>query len=350
MRKNWLYLLGCVALMFSSCRKETDLISKNTSNQVYFSSKIAGLPQTRAQGTQWSTNDEIGIFMFQNGVVLDETTIVNNGFNQPYTTNGNGNFSPQNPEASLEFPKGSKVSFVGYYPYQKNGTLTPSLDISNQEDQPKLDFMVARNLTGLTSGQGPVALTFDRQMTKVELKIKGTDLIGLKANFMAMPSIASFDLSLGKWTLGASSKDISAQVSKNRSDETIVEWTIFPETSDGASFIQKYWENKLKINSSELNNQDGSGLSPQNRVTTAAMTKIMQYAQSQSWFPEFYKSLPEYNNMKMKSGTIGGALGYTGIQNSSSGEKFTFTLLVNNYSGSTSAMRKRMFTLLDVLK
>lgn len=122
------------------------------------------------------------------------------------------------------------------------------------------------------------------------------------------------------------------------------------ETSEGATFIQKYWENKLQINSSELNNQDGSGLSPQNRVTTAAMTKIMQYAQSQSWFPEFYKSLPEYNNMKMKSGTIGGALGYTGIQNNSTGEKFTFTLLVNNYSGSTSAMRKRMFTLLDALK
>lgn len=122
------------------------------------------------------------------------------------------------------------------------------------------------------------------------------------------------------------------------------------ETNAGATLIQKYWENKLHINNSELHNQDGSGLSPQNRVTTAAMTKIMQYAQSQSWFPEFYKSLPEYNQMKMKSGTIGGALGYTGIQNNSAGEKFTFTLLVNNYSGSTSNMRKRMFTLLDVLK
>ncbi|WP_081918293.1 D-alanyl-D-alanine carboxypeptidase/D-alanyl-D-alanine-endopeptidase [Sphingobacterium sp. ML3W] len=122
------------------------------------------------------------------------------------------------------------------------------------------------------------------------------------------------------------------------------------ETNEGTSLIQKYWENKLQISSSELNNQDGSGLSPQNRVTTAAMAKIMQYAQSQSWFPEFYKSLPEYNNMKMKSGTINGALGYTGIHQNSSGEKFTFALLINNYSGSSSAMRNRMFTLLDVLK
>ncbi|UIR55288.1 D-alanyl-D-alanine carboxypeptidase/D-alanyl-D-alanine-endopeptidase [Sphingobacterium sp. SRCM116780] len=122
------------------------------------------------------------------------------------------------------------------------------------------------------------------------------------------------------------------------------------ETSDGASCVQKYWENKLKINPNELNSCDGSGLSPQNRVTTGAMAKIMQYTQSQSWFPEFYKSLPEYNKMKMKSGTIGGALGYTGIQTNSMGEKFTFTLLVNNYSGSTSAMRKQMFQLLDTLK
>lgn len=228
MRKNWLYLLGCVALMFSSCRKETDLISKNTSNQVYFSSKIAGLPQTRAQGTQWSADDAIGIFMFQNGVALDGSSIVNNGFNQPYKTNGNGNFSPQNQQASLQFPIGSKVSFVAYYPYQESSKLTPLLDITNQENQPKLDFMYAKNTSGLTSGQGAVALTFDRQMTKVELKVKGEDLVGLKANFTALKSEASFNLSSGQLAVANTSKDIAARVSQNASNETIVEWTIYP--------------------------------------------------------------------------------------------------------------------------
>ena len=121
-------------------------------------------------------------------------------------------------------------------------------------------------------------------------------------------------------------------------------------TDDGAYYIQKYWNAKLGIKSSELNSMDGSGLSPQNRVTTSAMNKIMQYAQKQSWYPAFYESLPTYNNMRMKSGTIGGVLGYTGVHTSKTGQSFTYTLLVNNYSGSASSMRQQMFKLLDVLK
>ena len=121
-------------------------------------------------------------------------------------------------------------------------------------------------------------------------------------------------------------------------------------TDDGAYYIQKYWNAKLGIKSSELNSMDGSGLSPQNRVTTAAMNKIMQYAQKQSWYPAFYESLPTYNNMKMKSGTIGGVLGYTGVHTNKTGQSFTYTLLVNNYAGSASSMRQQMFKLLDVLK
>jgi len=85
-------------------------------------------------------------------------------------------------------------------------------------------------------------------------------------------------------------------------------------------------------------------------VTTSAMNKIMQYAQKQSWYPAFYESLPTYNNMKMKSGTIGGVLGYTGVHTNKSGQSFTYTLLVNNYSGPASGMRQQMFKLLDVLK
>jgi len=121
-------------------------------------------------------------------------------------------------------------------------------------------------------------------------------------------------------------------------------------TDDGANYIQKYWNAKLGIKPSELNSMDGSGLSPQNRVTTLAMNKIMQYAQKQNWYPVFYASLPTYNDMKMKSGTIGGVLGYTGVHTNKNGQSFTYTLLVNNYSGSGSNMRKQMFKLLDILK
>src|SRR5690606_40333299 len=68
-------------------------------------------------------------------------------------------------------------------------------------------------------------------------------------------------------------------------------------TQKAVSLLGKYWEQKLRIPNSELNIQDGSGLSPQNRVTTLAMAKIMHYAQSRPWFTDFQKSLPEINGI-----------------------------------------------------
>ena len=122
------------------------------------------------------------------------------------------------------------------------------------------------------------------------------------------------------------------------------------ETKESANLVAKYWQNKLKISPSEINIFDGSGLSPQNRVTTKAIANIMQYARERPWFAEFTKSLPTINGMQMKSGTIGGTLGYTGFQKSATGNEYTFSLLINNYQGSASRMRQSMFKLLDVLK
>lgn len=121
-------------------------------------------------------------------------------------------------------------------------------------------------------------------------------------------------------------------------------------TESAANLVSKYWQNKLSIDPSAINTFDGSGLSPQNRVTTLAMGKIMQYAKTRPWYNEFLKSLPTINNTSMKSGTIGGVLGYTGYQKSSDGQEYTFALLVNNYQGPAGQMRQRMFKLLDVLK
>ena len=121
-------------------------------------------------------------------------------------------------------------------------------------------------------------------------------------------------------------------------------------TQDGTFYLKKYWEQKLNIKNSELDLKDGSGLSPQNNVTTKAMNTIMQYAIGRPWFNEFNKSLPTYNNMTMKSGTIGGTLGYTGYHTAKDGKKYTFSLLVYNYDNTASRMRQLMFTFLDSLK
>lgn len=121
-------------------------------------------------------------------------------------------------------------------------------------------------------------------------------------------------------------------------------------TIESADYVKKYWQQKLQIPNNELGIIDGSGLSPQNNVTASAMNKIMQYAVTRNWFPTFQKSLPLYNQMTMKSGTIGGTLGYTGYHQAKDGKKYTFTILVYNYNGSASSMRQSIFQVLDIIK
>jgi len=120
-------------------------------------------------------------------------------------------------------------------------------------------------------------------------------------------------------------------------------------TEEGVDIIRSFWKER-GIEEDELNMVDGSGLSPLNRVTTHAQVTILRYAKSQSWYADFYNALPEYNGMKMKSGTISGAKGFCGYQRSKDGNEYIFSFLVNNYSGPASVLVNKMYRVLDVLK
>ena len=75
------------------------------------------------------------------------------------------------------------------------------------------------------------------------------------------------------------------------------------DTEEGVDLLRDFWKAK-GIDRVELNMVDGSGLSPLNRVTTHAQVMILQHAQKQPWYSGYYLSLPEYNGMKMKSGSF----------------------------------------------
>ncbi len=123
----------------------------------------------------------------------------------------------------------------------------------------------------------------------------------------------------------------------------------YGSTDSGVALLRRFWKDK-GIDENELNMYDGSGLSPLNRVTTHAQVEILKYAKRQDWFPAFYESIPEYNDMKMKSGTISDVKGFCGYHRSKNGKEYIFSFLVNNYSGRASAIVARMYKVLDVLK
>jgi D-alanyl-D-alanine carboxypeptidase/D-alanyl-D-alanine-endopeptidase (penicillin-binding protein 4) len=99
-----------------------------------------------------------------------------------------------------------------------------------------------------------------------------------------------------------------------------------------------------------MNIYDGSGLSPANRITTLAMAQVLHSIKKESWFAGFYESLPVYNDMKMKSGSISDVIAYTGYQISSNGTPLVFSFMINNYNGSSSTVRQKMFSVLNTLK
>lgn len=120
-------------------------------------------------------------------------------------------------------------------------------------------------------------------------------------------------------------------------------------TDKGIDAIQKHWADK-GVDKEALHLYDGSGLSPQNRITPQAEVAVLRYAKDQSWFNDFYEALPIYNEMKMKSGTINRVKGYTGYQKSKDGRSYIFSMLINNYNGSQLSLVRKMYKVLDHLK
>ncbi len=123
----------------------------------------------------------------------------------------------------------------------------------------------------------------------------------------------------------------------------------FAATDKGAKLVRNFWKQQ-GLDEGELNISDGSGLSPLNRVTTHAQVEILKFAKGRSWYASFYNALPDYNGMRMKSGTISGVKGFCGYHKAASGKEYIFSFLVNNYNGQASSLVQKMYKVLDVLK
>lgn len=118
---------------------------------------------------------------------------------------------------------------------------------------------------------------------------------------------------------------------------------------EGPDALRTFWKER-GIDEASLHILDGSGLSPQNRVTSQALATALVYARKQSWFDSFYRALPIVNGQHMKSGSIEGARAYAGYQQAGDGSEYIFAVIVNNYDGSSSLVTRKLWKLLDVLK
>lgn len=170
MKKNTCFVM-LAALMMAGCSNEVE-------EQVMDSRRVPlqingdiNMLMTRAADDHWDDNDAIGVYM-----VNAENSIVRNVSNYRYTvvTGGqNGTFIPADENNTAYFPEdGTAVNVVAYYPQGNVVENKLSLDLANQDVQPKIDLMAAK-ATDASKNNPTINLGFKHRLTKLFFEIEG---------------------------------------------------------------------------------------------------------------------------------------------------------------------------------
>lgn len=143
---------------------------------------------------------------------------------------------------------------------------------------------------------------------------------------------------------------------------------LFAEALLNAMSIKKYGfaseENGIKVMrsfyaSNNLLIYDGSGLSRKNKLTTAFFIDLLKQNKDNAIFKNslgvsgvsgtmtYFNSEKNKGKIKAKSGSSDGVLNYAGYFENSKGQQFAFSFIVNDYIGSSIALRKEMVKVLD---
>lgn len=157
--------------------------------------------QTRAFDDQWEENDEIGIFMLNN----KQNTIADGYGNVPYKVASAGKggkaFTPVS--TVIYFPvNDDRRDFTAYYPYSadKMANGVYSIDLTKQDPQKAIDFMVAEKVTGKNRTNPDVSFQFAHKLAKIVMEIKAgdglmsNDLQGVKVTLTDQPTTGTFNV------------------------------------------------------------------------------------------------------------------------------------------------------------
>ena len=169
MKKNTCFVM-LAALMMAGCSNEVE-------EQVMDSRRVPlqingdiNMLMTRAADDHWDDNDAIGVYMVnaENGIVGDVSN-----YRYVVIDKDNGNFSPDGETNTAYFPESDDaVNVVAYYPQGEVVDNKLSLDLANQDNQPKIDLMSAK-AENASKSSPTVNLGFKHRLTKLFFKIEG---------------------------------------------------------------------------------------------------------------------------------------------------------------------------------
>lgn len=134
-------------------------------------------------------------------------------------------------------------------------------------------------------------------------------------------------------------------------------------TEEGLKQINNYFSDKISLQGLLLN--DGSGLSRSNGISAAHFCSLLNSMYNSKNYNEFFSTLPVAgrsgtltslckdqpgeSRIYAKSGTMSKTKSYAGYVHSKSGKKLIFSITTINYSGSSSALTKKMEQVLNAI-
>lgn len=133
----------------------------------------------------------------------------------------------------------------------------------------------------------------------------------------------------------------------------------------GIEVLMEFWQKKGLVTDGFFI-EDGSGLSPYTVVSTQHLATVMRLLYRDEGLREaFYDSLPiagrsgalryrlkgtkAANNLRAKSGGLERVRSFTGLVKAASGKQLAFSIIVNNYTGSSGKVLKKMEALMKSL-
>ena len=133
-------------------------------------------------------------------------------------------------------------------------------------------------------------------------------------------------------------------------------------TEGGINNLKKYWQDKL-LTIKGLYMKDGSGLSVANGIAPNTMTNILSGATNDKTFTAFHQSIAVLGqegtvknigknkdfaeNFSVKTGTIEKVKAYAGYFKNIKGQLMSFSIMANQFEGSSSAMGRQLTRLFE---
>lgn len=220
-------------LALASCNQSDD-ITPDGPQPIRFTAGIGeqavATPHTRAAGTEWGSNDVIGVFMVKN----KETSVASTyAANKKFTIEKSNVFMPvSGNEIYYPLEESNLVDFIAYYPYTDKGEITmdSKIDVStaDQSKQPKFDIMWAKeNNTGHGYNklfEGNIPLVFNHRLARITMNCKfdaSTGITGFDSNskvtIKGMNTATTFSVKDGALGAAETVTDIVARKSSTTS-------------------------------------------------------------------------------------------------------------------------------------